>query len=141
MLRGKASINASAVRAKERARLRVGSMQSPETPQRRGALIPLGGVDFKRRENEVAAHGIWRILIPSSPGETMKKPSGDRFEYFKRGALWYWHLEGAYHPVGPIAKSRQGYRSKLAVLHAIKSARLAANGAAAEPIEREAPPV
>jgi hypothetical protein len=68
------------------------------------------------------------------------KTSGDRFEYFKRGRLWYWQLEGAYHPTGPIARSRQGYRSRTAVLRSIESARRAANGAVGNPIEREAPP-
>ncbi len=63
------------------------------------------------------------------------KRSGDRFEYFKSGKLWYWHLIVAHSPSPvPVAKSGRGYLSKTAVLKAIKSARLAAKGAKEEPI-------
>lgn len=68
------------------------------------------------------------------------KRSGDRFEIFKVGKLWYWHLQGANYPTGPIAKSGQGYTSRTAVVNAIRSAQSAARGANGVPVEREAPP-
>lgn len=68
------------------------------------------------------------------------KRSGDRFEYFKSGRLWYWHLVVAHSPSSvPAAKSGRGYPSKKAVLKAIKSARLAAKGAKEEPFLVDAP--
>lgn len=67
------------------------------------------------------------------------KRSGDRFEVFKVGKLWYWQLEGANYPTGPIAKSGRGYQSKTAVVNALRSAQSAARGASGIPIEREAP--
>ncbi len=69
------------------------------------------------------------------------KGSGDRFEYFKRGKLWYWQLVVAYSPSpAPVAKSGRGYPSKKAALKAITSALLAAKGAKDEPIPLDAPP-
>jgi hypothetical protein len=61
------------------------------------------------------------------------KTSGDRFEYFKRDGLWYWHLEGAHHPVGPIQKARKGTGQRPPCF-------TQANGAVGEPIEREVAP-
>ncbi len=54
---------------------------------------------------------------------------GDRFEVFKSGGRWYWHLEGANYPHGPIARSGRGYQSKHAATSAAKSAARAAAGA------------
>ena len=54
---------------------------------------------------------------------------GDRFEVFKRGRRWYWHLEGAHYPSGPIARSGRGYQSKHTAISAAKSAARAAAGA------------
>jgi len=69
------------------------------------------------------------------------KRSGDRFEYFKSGKLWYWHLVVAHSPSPvPVAKSGRGYPSKKTALKAITSARLAAKGAKGEPIPVDAPP-
>lgn len=69
------------------------------------------------------------------------KRSGDRFEVFKVGKLWYWHLVVAHSPSPiPVAKSGRGYPSKQAALKAIKSARLAVAGAKGEPILLDEPP-
>lgn len=66
--------------------------------------------------------------------------SGDRFEYFKSGRLWYWHLVVAHSPSPiPAAKSGRGYSSKKQVLKAIRSARLAAKGAKEAPFLVDAP--
>ena len=51
---------------------------------------------------------------------------GDRFEVFKRRGLWYWHLEGAHYPYGPIARSGRGYETRHAATSAAKSAARAA---------------
>jgi hypothetical protein len=68
------------------------------------------------------------------------KTSGDRFEVFKRGNRWYWNLEGAYFPSGPIAQSGRGYTSLQAAVMSIKSARSAAAGSSEEPVLLEGPP-
>ena len=63
------------------------------------------------------------------------KRKGDRFEVFKDGRLWYWHLVVAHSPSPiPVAKSGRGYTSKNNALKAIKSARMAAAGARDQPI-------
>ena len=63
------------------------------------------------------------------------KGKGDRFEVFKEGRLWYWHLVVAHSPSPiPVAKSGRGYASKKKALKAIKSARMAAVGAKGEPV-------
>jgi len=60
---------------------------------------------------------------------------GDRFEVFKDGRLWYWHLVVAHSPSPvPVAKSGRGYASKNKAFKAISSARMAAAGAKREPI-------
>jgi hypothetical protein len=70
------------------------------------------------------------------------KRSGDRFEYFKSGNLWYWHLVVAHSPSPvPVAKSGRGYPTKKAALKAIKSATLAAKGAMGEPLLVDAPQI
>lgn len=67
------------------------------------------------------------------------KRSGHRFEIFREGGLWYWQLQGAYFPSGPIAKSGRGYTTRQAAVRSIESAKWAAARAPSEPILREAP--
>jgi uncharacterized protein YegP (UPF0339 family) len=65
--------------------------------------------------------------------------TGHHFEIFKLDGLWYWHLEGANFPTGPIAKSGRGYTSKQAALRSINSAKRAAAHASADPLQRDPP--
>jgi hypothetical protein len=63
-----------------------------------------------------------------------RKISGDRFEYFKEGKLWYWHLFVSNSPSFiPAAQSGKGYPSEKSVLRAIEKARYAATSAKGEP--------
>ena len=66
---------------------------------------------------------------------------GDRFEVFKRGKLWYWHLQGAYFPSGPIARSGKGYTTKQAALRSIEAAQRAAKGATRPHFILDEPPI
>ena len=52
----------------------------------------------------------------------------DRFEIYKARGNWYWTLQRAHSPWGPIARCARGYASKEVAIKSVKSAMRAMRG-------------
>ncbi len=52
----------------------------------------------------------------------------DRFEIYKARGNWYWTLQRAHSPWGPIARCARGYASKEVAINSVKSAMRAMRG-------------